>query len=140
MQRCFTYLRRTMKTSEILNAAADEIEVRGWSDYTTNNSWGFGSATGPVCLEGGILAAMGFKMEQPWGEAILSKEFEALETCPAYEAVMEYLGREKGQPLWSWNDSVSRTKEEVFEVLRAAAVVEAAKEAALDKTLVSVVD
>lgn len=107
-----------MRTSEILNKAADLIEERGWGQgsETWNNHNGAG-----LCLEGGILAATGMK---------LTDDFEA---CPAYRAVWAHLenddrwGAYRGS-LYNWNDAPGRTAEEVIEVLRATALIEAAKE------------
>jgi hypothetical protein len=52
----------------------------------------------------------------------------ALTRCSAYKAVQEYL--EIDRDLWRWNDMSERTQEDVIAVLRAAAAVERAKEAA----------
>jgi hypothetical protein len=113
-----------MNTSEVLNKAADLIEERGWVQGGVNgidDPWGL--AGGPVCLEGSIVAALGLKFRS------------ALYDCPAYNAVAQHLDR-KPMPadapfhdsLWAWNDAPARTASEVIEVLRAAAVIEAARE------------
>jgi hypothetical protein len=108
-----------MKTSEVLDLAADMIEKRGWVQGTE----GWGGVSAPLCLEGGILAALG----HPAFVGITHKEMWA---CPAYRAVQDYL--EYDRELWWWNDTYGRTKEEVIEVLRAAAAVERTKEESLE--------
>jgi hypothetical protein len=128
-----------MNTSEVLNTAADLIEERGWT--TGTSGW---ASSGPLCTEGAICAAMGI-------------EFDAVDVdfteCPAYLAVMDHLGDavpcastdpEKVPVLWAWNDECDlrgkdlRTASEVIEVLRATAVIEAARENAETRTEVSV--
>jgi len=120
-----------MLTSEILNRAADLIEERGW----TVGDWGLGDDHSmPLCLEGGIAVASGNNLI---GSVLLEK-------CPAARAVHEYLLLADDEQLWEWNDrsmsycarvgvpfggSDDRTAADVIEVLRAAAVVEQAREA-----------
>lgn len=116
-----------MKTSEVLNRAADLIEERGW---TTGNS-GF---SGPrICLEGGLIAALGM------GPRFVDVNLSALWACPAYRSVALYLDRDltidresllPKEPLWRWNDVEGRTATEVIEALRACAVIESAREEA----------
>lgn len=122
-----------MRTSEILNKAADLIEERGWA--TGGDSWYFGDDDQPLCIEGGIMAALGLVFGAAnEGEPASTDQLYA---CPAYQAVHEYLGLRPGQSLYQWNDSWDlndgtvrqhRTKEEVIETLRTVAVLEAAKE------------
>lgn len=120
-----------MRTSEVLNAAADLIEQNEW---TQREGWyGQPHAQG-VCLEGGIMAAMGYRWldliePTPDGEG-WDPIYDGLLKCPAYKAVEEYLGDRlvPGDRLYNWNDVTGRTKEEVIEVLRATALLEAAKE------------
>lgn len=123
-----------MKTSEVLNLAADQIEQRGW--VVGGNGWNTGS-TEPLCLEGGLMAAMGLN----WLEFANDTHSE-FRTCPAYTAVQEYLelaNREHingdGLELWRWNDNEAEDSDHVISVLRAVALVEAAKEAALEGAL-----
>jgi hypothetical protein len=117
----------SMPTSEVLDLAADKIQERGWvtirdcDDF--QDPWK-GSGTG-LCLEGGIMAAAG---------VVDSHEVLA---CPAYEAVWDYLTTDnrwgvRRNRLYDWNDTPGRTADEVIEVLRAAAMVERAKEAVGD--------
>ncbi|HJR88969.1 MAG TPA: hypothetical protein VJ782_02285 [Aeromicrobium sp.] len=112
-----------MNTSEILNKAADLIEEQeGWtsgSGWPGEAEYG-GSETGGLCLEGGIMAALGIKFGQRWDDTF--------KTCPAVHAVNAYLERPAGHALYGWNDMPGRTADEVVEVLRAAAVIEAARE------------
>jgi hypothetical protein len=130
-----------MRTSEILNKAADLIEERGW---------GQGGATwfgmGGLCLEGAIGAAMGRKVNQSGRPDNIDPD-ELNFSCPAGLAVRAYLEMELDQSaaehknaltpvskragywLCHWNDKPARTAEEVIEVLRAAAVIEQAREA-----------
>jgi hypothetical protein len=121
-----------MKLSDQINLAADTIQRRGWTQIidTTGNGfvndpWGDKNTDAPVCLEGGIAAAAGVSVNSP--------DFT---DCPAYQAVLRYL---EGTPSWtdtkfpydrlySWNDAPGRTEGDVVAVLRAAAVVEEARE------------
>jgi hypothetical protein len=116
------------RTSEVLNRAADLIEERGWAQGPAWDWYGDGSA---LCLEGAIGIAAGIPTE--------STTWQPHNECPAGVAVREYLGlaavapyprtvRDGSQPLWTWNDEATRTAAEVIEVLRAAALIEQAKE------------
>lgn len=119
-----------MNTSEVLDRAADLIQERGWK--TGASGWPGADATSPLCLEGGIMAALGVRL--------FTEEFF---TCPAYRAVQSYLGLShethvgelgmKGpvDPLWNWNDGLAGSARRVVEVLRAAAMVERTREAAV---------
>ena len=111
-----------MKVSETLNKAADLIEERGWMKA----AFGTDSATGPLCLEGGILAAMG-----------MTDWVMDVEGCPAYVAIRRHLGTRcrnavlpgvSDDRLWAWNDTVAKSADEVIEVLRACALIESARE------------
>ena len=121
-----------MRTPEVLNKAADLIERYGWVQIgdTMNgsmNPWGGNGA--PMCLEGGILAAMGL---EPSANGLGDEANEQLVSCPAYKAVQEYLGLETKADitnrLYRFNDAEGRTAREVIEVLRATALLESAKE------------
>lgn len=116
-----------MNTSEVLNRAADEIERRGWvgpGDFPEDNWGGGANSSAPLCLEGGILAALGMGSSD--------QETAWLKGCSAYGAVKSYLvesdALDKKSPLYFWNDEWERTATEVVEVLRAVAVIEAARE------------
>jgi len=107
-----------MRTSEILYTAADLIERDGWhqGDYTAAGGW---KQASPSCVMGAINRAAG-RME-----------------IPAACAVMVHLYGAGGGSLIQWNDAPERTESEVIEVLRAAAVIEAAKENAETRVEVS---
>lgn len=126
-----------MRTSEVLNTAADLIEQHGWAKGS--GAWHFGDHEQQhYCLEGGIMAALGivFGGDYVVGGVRLDA-LGYLRTCPAYAAVEDYLLEagelrvtEDGTPqeLWSWNDRSADTAERVIEVLRATALLEAVKE------------
>lgn len=138
-----------MRTSEILNKAADLIEERGWGQGS--GTW---SGNGGLCLEGAIGAAMGRKVNQ-FGDPDGIEPDELNFSCPAGLAVRSYLEMEldeeeayrrndltpcserTGYWLCHWNDRSTRTAEEVIEVLRATALIEQTRESALDKIEVS---
>ena len=115
-----------MQTSEVLNKAADLIEERGW--VRGPSGW-ISGGTGRLCLEGAILGALRV-------DAVADRT--PLWTCPAYTAVSTYLGRDVSpreadpnlptEMLWDWNDNVAKSAPHVVEVLRAAALIEAAHE------------
>lgn len=118
-----------MKVSEQIDTAADLIERYGWGTIV----WGLGDGDGPLCIEGGLAVAGGIVSQDEAG------------SCPAALAVCDYLGITLGERsrLYNWNDQTGvfsaarsgepvRTQEEVVEVLRAAAMVEFAKESARD--------
>lgn len=117
-----------LATSEVLNRAADLIEERGWAQ---GGGWFYGGdeyATSPLCLEGGIMAALGLHFD--------TGETDDFEECPAYVAVRSYLGAAcrnavlgvEDARLWAWNDTVAESGEQVIATLRAVAVIEAARE------------
>lgn len=119
-----------MKTSEVLYRAADLIEERGWGQGI--DTWS--KADGAVCVEGALMAVASI----PRAEGCQGPSRKAIETCPAYVAVVDYLAYSHPDfGLWFWNDSEDRSSAEVIEVLRAAAVIEAAKETADEPVAVS---
>lgn len=123
-----------MNVSDTLNKAADLIQERGWVG-TGGKGWEANEGT-PLCIEGAIQAALGM----PGGIAVTQ-----VNTCSAGSAVREYLELgefewHKTDALFMWNDRARyvdgeltsvRTAEEVIEVLRATAVIEAARESEL---------
>lgn len=114
-----------MKVSEQLDLAADMIQQHGW----TRGGSGWDNERGAgLCLEGGIAAAVGIKLLGVRPGAF-AKGRRDLTTCPAYQAVEEYLYPHGGVALWAWNDHPDTTAEQVIETLRAAAAVERTKEA-----------
>jgi hypothetical protein len=129
-----------MNTSEVLNRAADLIEERGWA---SGEGWEHEKG-GSLCLEGGILAAIG-------GSFFRGDHY----VCPAYVAVREYLSDKSDRSPFIWNDNLAHdrvlaaiargetcsrslsevraeanqwAKSRVIEVLRACAVIEASRE------------
>lgn len=118
-------------TSETLNIAADLIESRGWAgrDLKAEDPWGGGArGTAPICLEGGIIAALGIELPPlgRGGNAARNAILNKVPSCPAFVAVKDYLGLPGS--LYMWNDDRSRAAHEVIEVLRATALIEAARE------------
>ena len=122
----------TQTVSETLYRAADLIESRGWTKGGGGDAepedfdpWGKGGDS-PVCLEGAIFAAAG---GDEWWQVSM-----VVNACPAGQAVRDYLGMDSysgpsSARLYRFNDQRGRTAAEVIEVLRAAALIEAAKEA-----------
>ena len=111
--------------------AADLIEKRGWAQghvglpHYSDYPWGNREDdTSPVCLEGGIAAAIGW----PLDGASCQMPKVGFESCPAYLAVAEYLELNNGGRPYEFNDADDRTAAEVVEVLRAAAAIEQARE------------
>lgn len=113
---------KELLTSEVLDLAADAIQMAGWG--TGADCWTPDRGTG-LCIEGGIAAVADIKtFQDPAYGAIPLRG--SLESCPAYVAVREYL--DFYDDLYKWNDRPERTAEEVIGVLRAAAAVERTKE------------
>lgn len=113
-----------MRTSEVLDRAADLIERYGWAkmgDDPEVNPWGGNGK--PMCIEGGILAAMGV---EPTANGLGNEQDYILVNCPAYKAVQAYLGT--GERLYFYNDRYAESARDVIEVLRGAALVESIKE------------
>lgn len=112
----------TIPTSEVLYRAADLIEERGWGQ-------GPGSmyANDGVCAMGAIhLAAF----DRLAGER--DNSYLDVHLCPAGQALYEYLVEGgvtdwQDDTIWEWNDDQS-SSEPVIAAIRAAAVIEAAKE------------
>jgi hypothetical protein len=114
-----------MQTSEVLNKAADLIEERGWSQGT---GWHTALADSvPVCAEGGIWCATETDNNRRDYAALRAAKgaFRAYLTDRFPEHIHPNAGCVIG---WSWNDDPERTAAEVIEVLRAAAVIEQARE------------
>lgn len=109
-----------MKNSDVLNRAADIVHDRG---HTTGpKGWpGHRDHCGPVCAEGGIMAAIGMNFE--------TADADFWHTGPVQSLSLYLI--ETGK-LWAggfpneWSD-VS-TEDEVVLGLRGAAIVEAARE------------
>lgn len=110
-----------LKTSEVLDLAADKIEENGWR---TGGGW-FPEQhyDQRICLEGGIVAALGLTPETL--DLDDEDDWSSLQTCPAYVAVKSHIGTSGA--LWSWNDRQT-SKEPVLAALRGAAEAERQKE------------
>ncbi len=102
-----------LTTSQVLNKAADLIEERGW-----RRGPGMQIDSVGLCLEQAVSAAAG---------NIIAGSYAYLQAipCAAGHALIEHLGN--NQP-YIWNDEPGRTASEVIEVLRATALIEAARE------------
>lgn len=110
-----------MRVSEVLDLAADLIEARGW----TTGSAGWRVQSGALCIEGAIAAAMGLSIDAQHDPDEV--ELAQLHACPAYFAVLNYLGDTEGKlpiNLWYWNDHKAKDtggQDYVLSVLRGAA-------------------
>lgn len=118
-----------MNTSEVLNKMADLIEERSW---TCGAGWD-PAPDGPLCIEGALQTVLGVSRFKARGHA-------------AYIAMQRHVESDAG--LWIWNDhrpfgfcrddlpdngwlgGEGQERAYVVEALRAAAVIEAAKETA----------
>lgn len=115
-----------MKTSEILDKAADVIEQRGWwrGDYRPGlaelKRLGVTEAACPVCLLGGLNVAVGNSPSEP-----IYRESNP-DAFAAARALADHLGVPITTSATSlgddWNDQ--QTAEEVVRELRAAAASE----------------
>jgi hypothetical protein len=95
-----------LTVSETLYRAADLIEERGW---------------------GGLAPGVVYESSYCAGNAI----FASGPNWAAAQAVLiEHIGGKSIGDIWRWNDSPERTKAEVIEALRAAAVIAASRETA----------
>lgn len=86
--------------------AADEIERRGWCQHV-------GTFQGAVCMEGGLLCALG---KDP------SEFFPTGLGTDAFDRLCQSLKRDGFRAPHEWNDMPGRTKEEVVAKLRAVAL------------------
>lgn len=102
-----------MKTSEVLEKAADRL------DYEGHCKGRYRGLHGGYCTAGAIAAATGLVAHT----SVLAKH-------PAISAVATALGA-KSDPkqIAIWNDAPERTKDEVVAMLRAVAASERAREA-----------
>jgi hypothetical protein len=105
-----------MKTSEVLNKAADLIERDGWT------RWGDGwHGEGGYCVEGALCKVLGIGIEVVGGPP--EEEFDS---APAAIALAAYVDELPGET-FQWNDRQPGPAP-VIEALRACAVIEAARE------------
>lgn len=123
------------RTSHQLMKAAHLIQEKGWDEGI--HGWDEHVTPG-LCIEGALAAAAGID----WRTCNIT-EFM---TCPAYRAVQEFLvereqlpvtrmlatnvhgGTEDTDELWAWNDNAAEDQWDVINTLKAAAIVELAKE------------
>lgn len=104
-------------TSEVLDLAADAIQMAGWGKGPA--SWDLDNGQG-LCIEGAIGAVIGIE------QGTFGLRRSELTACPAYRAMRAYL---ESPVLYVWNDMVAKSEEDVVAALRAAAAVERTKEA-----------
>lgn len=95
-----------MNASEVLNRAADGLERDGWMspDRCTDGP-------APTCAQLAIGRVDG-----------------VVGGMAAERALLSHIGGSTVGDIWRWNDAPERTAAEVIEALRAAAVIEAARE------------
>ena len=113
-------------TSVVLNRAADLIEERGWAR-------GIHSMTGSngLCVMGALHLASTGRCAELWEDSAYDHVF----ACSAGRAVYDYLSlADTANAAWEWNDGLHfhTGGQQVVEVLRAAAAIEAARESAAD--------
>jgi hypothetical protein len=110
-----------MKTSEVLYGAADHIAVFGHHKGSGAEDSGLPLTQSAVCTLGAL--------------TVVEINNEGAPYIAARDALRTHLGGN----IVAWNDAPERTAAEVIATLRAAAVIEAAKEqAAVDTPAVSV--
>lgn len=110
---------RAIPTSEVLDLAADAIQMAGWG--TGPAAWDLDNGRG-LCIEGAIAAAIDVECFAGVPNDRILRE------CPAYRAVQEYLDVPERSPLYLYNDVIATSQDEVVAVLRAAAAVERLRE------------
>jgi hypothetical protein len=116
-------------TSEVLNRAADILQRDGWHQggYAPDQTEDGIPTTGlPVCAIGALCAAEGAPLY--WSADLGC--WAGDDMSEAGQALGYYLGGIFPIHVPEWNDSPNRTAAEVIEVLRAVALIEAAKEEA----------
>ena len=111
-----------MQTSEVLNKAADLIEERGWQTGPRGMT-----GEGGLCLMGAVFAAQSNRVAESDLEAT-----HGFVACPAGAAVYEHVKDDRyvHSPLlvWAYNDRIAKSSTDVLGVLRACALIEAARE------------
>ena len=124
-----------LTTSQVLDKAADLIEERGWTDGPFGWPDDRVKEGGALCLEGGIMAALGLDMNDV-GRLYEEEDPRSFRFCPAYNAVRDYLGSDLTH-IYEWNDKRGRTQHEVVATLRAASAVASTHTAGLPGSPVS---
>lgn len=112
-----------MKTSEILTKAADIIEAQGW----VKGEQGTVVGEGPKCLMGAVAQAAGMTTFPAAWRDQEHYSYTGLYDHPAGKALVEHMGVADSDHLWKFNDAAEGVND-VLEVLRAAALVEAGRE------------
>lgn len=104
----------TLKTSELLRKAADEIRRRGWyqGDYGSDVS---NFSTCAVCSMGAVRAVLSPTGDAWGGTRTYSRLKAERAACTLVELAV-------GEILPNWNDAPGRTVEEVLDVFEKAAV------------------
>jgi hypothetical protein len=113
-----------MQTSETLDKAGDQVE-RGWAQGQLVNS------LGQVCAIGGIATALDLRCGCGQNNNACHGLAYPDSDEPALVALARHVGGAGFTPIddiTAWNDEPGRTAAEVIEVLRAAAVIESARE------------
>jgi hypothetical protein len=119
----------TVATSEVLNRAADLIERDGWhqGNYAPGQTEHGVTTDGlPVCAIGALYGAMGRPLS--WDAALGCWVGDDAFDLEVSAVVAAHLNLSSPLDIPVWNDSDRREVSEVVEVLRAAAVIEAARE------------
>lgn len=118
-----------MATSDVLYKAADLIDFDGWHQggYAPDQTEDGTSMEGlPACALGALYKAAGKPLV--WSTSV------ACWVGHGDLAAIDVLAGHVGSYVPYWNDKNGRTAEEVIEALRAAAVIEAAREEAPART------
>ena len=124
-----------MKTSEVLYAAADNLEENGWTRWLRGMN-----LEGPHCLMGAIGHAIQADTFVSSADGVTRYSYDTVLKTPAATAFAEHIGIDLGllpDPLFGWNDESGRTATDVVEALRACAVIQAARETADERVQVS---
>jgi hypothetical protein len=123
-------MRIQMKNSEVLNVAADVLDGDGWyqGGYAPDQTVDGASMEGlPVCTMGAIYRAA--RTPLAWSEGLdcwIGVDTRVGDL--AAEALAHYLGTSNIAAIPLWNDARDQTQAEVTAALRAAALIEQAKE------------
>lgn len=112
-----------MKTSEILTKAADIIEDQGWVKGAAGTIVG----DGPKCLMGAVGQAAGITTFPAAQDDQEHYSCVGIYDHPAGKALVEHMGVADSDHLWKFNDAAEGVND-VLEVLRAAALIEAGRE------------
>jgi len=113
---------RTMTNQDIAWACEDAADLL--DGHWIQGAW-WSEATGSMCIEGGIAAALGL---EPMDLQDDSNQRDLLHGCPVYDAVVETVNLDidirYDDPIGelpNWNDADGRTMDEITDVLRRTA-------------------